>query len=129
MHLLVEMSLHGVSLLCVLTAACSESVAALKRLLREVFAEQLTIKQRLTDAEKAASAAGELEAADDYQLRLALGGGSSWVKAPVRMSGYVVAAGVLPWSQVGTALRTKVANCLLACLATRCSECLPCQHL
>lgn len=89
--------------MCMLVVACSESVAALKRLLREVFAEQLTIKQRLTDAEKAATAAGELEAADDYQLRLALGGSSSWARAPVRMSGHVVAAGVLPWSQVGTA--------------------------
>jgi hypothetical protein len=107
-HLLDQVPLSGVPLPCVRTAACSESVAALKRLLREVFAEQLTIKQRLTDAEKAASAAGELEAADDYRLRLALAGGSSWVRAPVRMSGHVVAAGLLPWSQVGTALRTQL---------------------
>jgi hypothetical protein len=105
MHLLDQVPLSGVPLPCVRTAACSESVAALKRLLREVFAEQLTIKQRLTDAEKAA---GELEAADDYRLRLALAGGSSWARAPVRMSGHVVAAGVLPWSQVGTALRTQL---------------------
>jgi hypothetical protein len=77
-----------------------DSVAALKRLLREVFAEQLTIKQRLTDAEKAAKASAQLEAADDYQLRLAQGSGSSWCRAPARMSGHVTAAGVLPWSQV-----------------------------
>lgn len=78
-----------------------DSVAALKRLLREVFAEQLTIKQRLTDAEGAATAAARLEAADDYALRQAEGPGSSWTRAPVRMSGHVIAAGVLPWSQVG----------------------------
>lgn len=78
-----------------------DSVAALKRLLREVFAEQLTIKQRLTDAEGAATAAARLEAADDYALRQAEGPGSSWTRAPVRMSGHVTAAGVLPWSQVG----------------------------
>lgn len=79
---------------------CRDSVATLKRLLREVFAEQLAVKQRLTETEKAASAAGQLEAADDYTLRQAQGGGSSWVRAPVRMSGWVTAAGVLPWSQV-----------------------------
>lgn len=76
-----------------------DSVAALKRLLREVFAEQLTIKQRLSDAEKAASAAAQLEAADDYQLRQAVSSSSNWDRAPVRMSGHITAAGVLPWSQ------------------------------
>jgi hypothetical protein len=81
---------------------CRDSVAALKRLLREVFADQLTIKQRLSDAEKAATVAGQLEAADDYQLQQAVGGSSSWGRAPVRMSGHITAAGVLPWSQVGT---------------------------
>lgn len=86
---------------CALAYSHRESVAALKRLLREVFAEQLSIKQRVSDAEAAAKGAAQLEAADDYQLRLALGGSSSWSRAPVRMSGHVVAAGVLPWSQVG----------------------------
>lgn len=86
----------GATLLC-----CRDSVAALKRLLREVFADQLTIKQRLSDAEKAATVAAQLEAADDYQLQQAVGGSSSWVRAPVRMSGHITAAGVLPWSQVG----------------------------
>lgn len=65
-----------------------------------MFADQLTIKQRLADAEKAATAAAQLEAADDYQLRQAVGPGSSWTRAPVRMSGHIIAAGVLPWSQV-----------------------------
>lgn len=83
----------------------------MKRLLREVFAEQLSIKQRLSDAEAAAKGAAQLEAADDYQLRLALGGSSSWTRAPVRISGHVVAAGVLPWSQVGSPWGYKLAPC------------------
>jgi len=78
---------------------CREHVAALKRLLRESFAEQLGVKQRLDAVEKAAAA--ELEAADEFQLQLALAGHRSGLKrSTVRLTGTVAAAGVLPWSQV-----------------------------
>lgn len=104
--------------------SCRDSVAALKRLLREVFAEQLTIKQRLSDAEKAASAAAQLEAADDYQLRQAVSSSSNWDRAPVRMSGHITAAGVLPWSQVGVVRRRAYGqrSLAIACLAAATPE-------
>ncbi|KAF8059177.1 hypothetical protein HT031_005349 [Scenedesmus sp. PABB004] len=79
-----------------------ESVSALKRLLREVFAELLGIKARLGGLE--AAAAVQHEAADDYALTAQLAGpggraGEAWERAPVRVSGWFGAAGVLPWSQ------------------------------
>lgn len=78
---------------------CRDSFAAVKRLLREVFAEQLGIKQRLESLEQ--TAAEQLEAADDYQLRLSgTGTSSGWSRSPVRVSGCFTAAGILSCSQV-----------------------------
>lgn len=85
---------------CVCLCLPRDSVSAIKRLLRELFAEQLALKQRLADAESAATAASQLQAADDYRLQQALGSAARWSRAPVRMSGHITAAGVLPWSQV-----------------------------
>lgn len=81
--------------------SCRQSIAAVKRLLREVFADQLAIKQRLDKLES--STATELEAADDYQLAV-LGMNSSAInsqgRSPVRITGGFMATGLLPWSQV-----------------------------
>jgi hypothetical protein len=76
-----------------------ESISSIKRLLREVFADHLGFKSRLDSLEKAA--ADEAEAADDYELRMATGSNaSSWARAPVRVTGWFSAAGVLPWTGV-----------------------------
>jgi hypothetical protein len=80
----------------------SESISTIKRLLREVFADHLGFKTRLDSLEKAA--ADEAEAADDFELRMATGSSaSSWVRAPVRATGWFSAAGVLPWTGVSGA--------------------------
>ena len=83
---------------------CSESVAALKRLLREVFAEQLKNKTRLDSLEAASRV--QLEAADDFELARASssssssGSASSWSRAAARLSGTLGGAGALIWTQV-----------------------------
>lgn len=83
------------------SACCRDSVAAVKRLLRELFTEQLNLRQRLDTLET--TAAETLEAADDYELSLRGPENSrtTWSRSPVRISGSFAAAGVLPWSQVG----------------------------
>jgi hypothetical protein len=59
----------------------------------------LGFKSRLDSLEKAA--ADEAEAADDYELQMATGSSaSSWERAPVRVTGWFSAAGVLPWTGV-----------------------------
>lgn len=77
-----------------------DRIAALKRLLREVFADQLAFKQRLDVLEKAGASAPE--AADDYHLQALTrsASSSSWPRAPMRACGVFSAAAVLPWSQV-----------------------------
>ncbi|WIA38684.1 hypothetical protein OEZ86_001989 [Tetradesmus obliquus] len=74
-----------------------DSISTIKRLLREVFADHLGFKARLDSLEKAA--AEEAEAADDWELQNATGSSaSSWGRAPVRVTGWFSAAGVLPWT-------------------------------
>jgi hypothetical protein len=79
-----------------------EDIGALKRLIRELFAEQLGIKARLEASE--ASAARELEAGDEYSLPVPGSSSSSsssrWPRSEVRLSGAVSVSGALPWSQV-----------------------------
>eukprot|EP00877_Chromochloris_zofingiensis_P005803 jgi/Chrzof1/15223/Cz09g32020.t1 len=80
-----------------------EHMSMLKRLIRELFSEQLNIKARMTTLETAANT--KHEAAEDYRVGKTSSssgtGGTSSSRRSVHVSGHVSAAGLLAWSREG----------------------------
>ncbi len=103
---------------------CRDDIAALKRLLRELFAEQLTTKGRLSSLELAATADAASRATDDAVSTVPAPGSTAGTLArasSVRVTGHVTAGVALPWSQVREACK-----CWSTCSACCCLE--DCLH-
>lgn len=86
-------------------------MSMLKRLIRELFSEQLNIKARMTTLETAANT--KHEAAEDYRVGKTSSssgtGGTSSSRRSVHVSGHVSAAGLLAWSRVSSSITVDTA--------------------